>query len=277
MSADEASGLLHAKYESLGRLAIVVSRLLANHEAGAAGDERTRDVAMAAEKAPAFQFYPKDFLMDGNVAVMTLAERGAYITLLCLCWQERSLPSDAKRLARLCGTSTAAFARLWRALEPCFRVSGDDPKRLIHPRLEREREKQESFRRRQSDAGRASAARRQPEVQPESNHGSTASQPEVNSALSDLRSSSPISKEKQEPEKAVARTPRATRRREDPEKNLKLLTKIAHEAFDFEGVDSLADVTDTVKSLCGLRGIDYDGATVRKAVDSALAQRVKSA
>jgi hypothetical protein len=36
-------------------------------------------------KSPAFQFYPKDFLTDENVRVMSLQERGAYITLLCLC------------------------------------------------------------------------------------------------------------------------------------------------------------------------------------------------
>jgi uncharacterized protein YdaU (DUF1376 family) len=139
---------------------------------------------MAAEKAPAFQFYPKDFLSDGKVAAMTLAERGAYITLLCLCWQERSIPAESSRLARMVGTSPAAFARLWPALEPCFHVSDDDPGRLVHLRLEKERTKQNAYRERQSNAGRASAATRQ---QPEGNHGSTERQPKVNSPVSDLR------------------------------------------------------------------------------------------
>ena len=31
-------------------------------------------------KSPAFQFYPKDWLADPDVACMTMAERGIYIT-----------------------------------------------------------------------------------------------------------------------------------------------------------------------------------------------------
>jgi hypothetical protein len=72
---------------------------------------------MAAEKAPAFQFYAKDFLTDGHVAGMTLAERGAYITLLCLCWQERSLPTETARLARMVGERCRPFCgsgRRWK-------------------------------------------------------------------------------------------------------------------------------------------------------------------
>ena len=41
-------------------------------------------------KAPAFQFYPKDFLADANVMAMNMEERGCHITLLCACWNERS-------------------------------------------------------------------------------------------------------------------------------------------------------------------------------------------
>jgi uncharacterized protein YdaU (DUF1376 family) len=103
-------------------------------------------------RSPAFQFYPKDFLSDENVRMMSLQERGAYITLLSLCWIEGSLPADPSMLARLCGTPVAAFRRLWPALERCFRLVPTDPSRLVHPRLEREREKQSAFRGRQTDA-----------------------------------------------------------------------------------------------------------------------------
>lgn len=106
---------------------------------------------MATEKAPAFQFYPKDFLTDSHVVSMTLTERGAYITLLCLCWMERSLPTQPSALARLCRVSEAAFVRLWPALEPCFTVVNG---RLIQGRIERERRKQEVYRQLKSDAGK---------------------------------------------------------------------------------------------------------------------------
>jgi len=106
---------------------------------------------MSTERSPAFQFYPRDFLSDIHVAAMTLQERGAYITLLCLCWSEQSLPIDTKALARICRISTARFARLWPAIEPCFLIDGT---RLIQPRLDRERKKQEAYRLLKSRAGK---------------------------------------------------------------------------------------------------------------------------
>lgn len=115
---------------------------------------------MAKEKAPAFQFYPKEFLMDGNVAGMSLAERGAYITLICLCWQEGSIPADSTRLSRMLGVPGSVFQKLWPALEPCFREAEG---RWIHPRLEKERDKQESYRRRQGDNGRLGGRPRKPD------------------------------------------------------------------------------------------------------------------
>ncbi len=107
---------------------------------------------MASEKAPAFQFYPKDFLTDGHVMPMTLAERGAYITLLCLCWLDGGVPSDMSALARRCHVSTAAFTKLWPALEPCFVPAYGEM--LIQPRIERERKKQETYRSMKAEAGR---------------------------------------------------------------------------------------------------------------------------
>lgn len=103
---------------------------------------------MAPEKSPAFQFYPRDFLLDGHVASMTLEERGAYITLLCLCWTEITLPIEPLRLARMMGCTAATFKRVWPALEPCF-VQADGG--LSHKRLEKERAKQASHRQAQKD------------------------------------------------------------------------------------------------------------------------------
>jgi uncharacterized protein YdaU (DUF1376 family) len=147
---------------------------------------------MAPEKAPAFQFYPKDFLTDGRVSGMSLSERGAYITLLSLCWLERSLPRDLTRLARQVGVPRAHMARLWPAIAPCFKDDPANGERLIHPRLELERQKQETYRRRQSDKGKASAANRKAtEPQPDVNRGSTERptkpQPAVNSPVSSLQ------------------------------------------------------------------------------------------
>jgi len=47
-------------------------------------------------KAPAFQFYPDDFM--GGTADMTQSEVGAYILLLCRQWNSLSIPQDPERL-----------------------------------------------------------------------------------------------------------------------------------------------------------------------------------
>lgn len=106
---------------------------------------------MPREKAPAFQFYPKDFLSDERVLVMTHTERGIYITFLCVCWLEGSLPADVKGLARIAGMLPTRFEKLWQGpLCRCFQAREDG--RLTHKRLDMEREKQSRFLRRQTDA-----------------------------------------------------------------------------------------------------------------------------
>jgi uncharacterized protein YdaU (DUF1376 family) len=107
---------------------------------------------LAKEKVPAFQFYPKDFLSDSNVALMSNTEVGIYILLMCHCWQDGALPLETASLAKMARMPLRQFTRLWEqsVLRHCFRV-GDDG-RLHHKRLDEERDKQESYRRRQSDA-----------------------------------------------------------------------------------------------------------------------------
>jgi uncharacterized protein YdaU (DUF1376 family) len=112
---------------------------------------------MAPEKAPAFQFYPRDFLSDGRVAGMSLEERGAYITLLCLCWLEHKLPAEPEKLARMVGVPLPAFRKLWAAIHPCFT---EVPGGLVQKRLEKERQKQKEYRQRMADRGVAGAAAR---------------------------------------------------------------------------------------------------------------------
>ena len=129
------------------------------------------------EKSPAFQLYPKDFLTDERVQLMSYTERGIYITLLSLCWLETSLPWEPTRIAQLLHMKPSRFAKWWQnGLSLCF-VPREDG-RLVNPRLESERLKQEQFRSRQSEKGKASAvARKSNAVQPRFNRGATGRQP----------------------------------------------------------------------------------------------------
>jgi uncharacterized protein YdaU (DUF1376 family) len=180
----------------------------ANPDAPLAATRATKDSADMADldstpgRAPAFQFYPNDFLSDRNVIVMSMQERGIYITLICHAWQS-PLPSDVAQLARICGTPLTSFRKLWPALAVCFRPHPENPAVLIHPRLERERAKQVEYRQKQSDRGKASgAARRKPHepdanagsipVEPNVNAGSTTVQPRPVELLSSLQSSSSL-------------------------------------------------------------------------------------
>lgn len=150
---------------------------------------------MSPEKSPAFQFYPKDFLTDERVRLMCHTERGVYITLLCLCWLEHSLPQDLTVLARLVDIPALRFQKLWKnQLVHCFRIGDDD--RLHHKRLDEERAKQDHFRRRQGDNGSKGGRPKKPTENPEPEKVETQKNPSLSgsgfpnksSPISDLRS-----------------------------------------------------------------------------------------
>lgn len=84
---------------------------------------------------------------------MSLPAVGIYMRLICHCWNEGSLPSDVAILARLSGASKRQMHDLWPSIVGCFKETDDG--RLVHPRLEREREKQSTHRQRQTDKAEA--------------------------------------------------------------------------------------------------------------------------
>jgi uncharacterized protein YdaU (DUF1376 family) len=116
---------------------------------------------MATEKAPAFQFYPKDWLSDPNVLAMTHTQRGIYVDLLAHLWLAQRMQRSEPFLARILGLRPSEFARHWSALAPCFRVvTVDGVDYIEHPRLEKERQKQQQFRTATSERGKRGAAAR---------------------------------------------------------------------------------------------------------------------
>lgn len=107
---------------------------------------------MPKESSPAYQRYPKDYLSDKNVQVMTLEEEGCYNRLMDYCWLEGSLPNNPEELAALCKGKNPSVR-----VVNCFTVSGDV---LIHLRLEEERAKQRLWIEKSRKAGYKSAAKR---------------------------------------------------------------------------------------------------------------------
>lgn len=92
-------------------------------------------------KAPAFQFYPADFLV--GVALFTNEEIGVYIRLLCYQWNHGRLPKDSKMIARLAVTTEKKILKVLHKFE-------SDTNGFFNQRLEIERKKQEDYRNRQA-------------------------------------------------------------------------------------------------------------------------------
>lgn len=161
-------------------------------------------VAQNEGRSPAFQLYPSDFLADENVAIMSLQERGAYITLICFCWREGSIPDDVLKLSKMCGVDPAKFKKLWLNVKPCFTSDESLEGRLTHPRLEKERQKQTDHKVKCSDSGKKGAQKRwgndgdrhsDPIATPSKNNGEATETPMAKNSSSSSISSSSLIKE----------------------------------------------------------------------------------
>ena len=140
-------------------------------------------------KSPAFQFYPKDFLMDDKVAVMNLEQIGAYMKLMCFCWNNDGLPNDKDELKSMCG-NPETWETIWKKVSKCFYENNG---KLYNKRLEKERKKQEAWREKSKLGGERSAKSRrkkaklkggstkaQPPIEPKVNTPSSSSSPSSN-------------------------------------------------------------------------------------------------
>lgn len=148
-------------------------------------------------KPPAFQFYPRDWLGSMRVAEMSLEEEGAYIRLLCYCWNNGSVPADPEACARVIGKGACKAVAI--KVLVMFDQHPTESDRLIHERLEEEREKQRLWREKSAKGGKASAEGRNPtKGQPKGNQspkgGSTTLAPLVDDCLQPKGNSSSSNK-----------------------------------------------------------------------------------
>lgn len=101
-------------------------------------------------KSPAFQFYPSEFLTDENIINMTFEEKGIYISLICHCWINGSLPNHFGKLNQLLNKNgfTKRDKQLLNNVLEGFGVEIiDGEERIIHQMIEREKNKQASWKR----------------------------------------------------------------------------------------------------------------------------------
>lgn len=108
---------------------------------------------------PYFNFYPKDWLSDPKVTLLTLEEQGAYMRILALMWTyetgDCSLPDDPAIVSQLLGISQKKWRKIREKLveSPHAVLTVEDGK-LVNSRLQEEYEKA-----RQKSVSRARSSR----------------------------------------------------------------------------------------------------------------------
>jgi uncharacterized protein YdaU (DUF1376 family) len=141
--------------------------------------ERTNaaSAGIGMSKPPAFQLYAKDFLGSGTT-VMTLAECGAYIRLLCHAWDSdpvATLPDADYALFKLSGADSKDE---WSEVKKAVLAKFDKerfPGRLTNLRLREyydelsEHAEKQTERAKKGAAARWSGKRQEPQIQDEDN------------------------------------------------------------------------------------------------------------
>jgi uncharacterized protein YdaU (DUF1376 family) len=107
-------------------------------------------------KAPAFQLYSNDFLVD--TLDWSIEEMGIYTRLLFYQWTNGSLPDDEKRLARIAGCGTNKFIANSKKVLSKFVKSSEGF--LQNERMELTRQQQSQFIESQREKGKKRAAKR---------------------------------------------------------------------------------------------------------------------
>lgn len=95
-----------------------------------------------------------------QAALMTNAALGCYVKLMCCAWREGSIPSDIKRIAKLCGEPIHTMEVIWEQIQDCFIDDLIRPGRMIHVGLEQQRVAAKAVSQAKSKAGSLGAARR---------------------------------------------------------------------------------------------------------------------
>jgi uncharacterized protein YdaU (DUF1376 family) len=119
------------------------------------------------DRAPSFQFYPRDFISSSAVTRMTPEERGGYIMLLCHAWDSDTpgvLPDDDTALASLSGLGRR-WAKCRPAIARAFTVDGGT---WMQQRMVAEREAQAERLREAVQGGKTTQNKRSPDERIES-------------------------------------------------------------------------------------------------------------
>lgn len=109
------------------------------------------------ETPPWFKFNPNDFLNDGTVKMMSYEARGLYITIICQCWFEDSIPSDPDHIIKMFNLTKHKFKTLWPQMSDKF---FEENGKLFNRRVFKEKKDFEIHLQQKRDSGRKGAEKR---------------------------------------------------------------------------------------------------------------------
>lgn len=107
---------------------------------------------------PYFPLYAANMLASRSFKLMTLEQRGLWITIQMECWVNGSVPSDMPSASKYLGISLEEMERCLAQIQFAYLDRKGDE--LISPELEVQREKFMESRRKQSDGGKKGAERK---------------------------------------------------------------------------------------------------------------------
>lgn len=110
------------------------------------------------QTAPAFQFYASDVIADKRYRLMSLEERGLFLSLMCECWVNKSVPDDPEKLGQWLGYPVAAIKSAMTEQVLSFFQSQQGE--FNSPALEKYREELLGQRKRMSDGGKVGALKK---------------------------------------------------------------------------------------------------------------------
>jgi uncharacterized protein YdaU (DUF1376 family) len=107
-------------------------------------------------KAPAFQFYPKDLLSDHDFLSLSCEERGALFSLLLHEWCNSGLPLDDGELARY-SSANERWDSVRDRVMAFFKKTGGKKSKWVNPHLQSQRKQQRERRAKQKQSGKQGA------------------------------------------------------------------------------------------------------------------------
>ena len=205
---------------------------------------------------------------------MTLEEQGAYRNLLDEAHLRGGpLPNDERILAKACGDATV-WLRVRAVVMARFYLLSDG---WHNETMDEVYARTMALSRERSEAGRlggikSGEARREAKVQATSEANTPSKTPSQTNSPDPDPDPDPMKEQKI---KAVPAALPPAQPVENSAKNIRIITKLAHEVLRGHNGDkpSGADLCEEIKTLCATRHIAYNATIVRKALDSAEVQR----